>query len=69
MVPVKCGWVALQTGNFTFITDARAINRRLVGRVTNKAEYESRRILTDAEEHWLAHAIRVYRDQVVKLSS
>ena len=49
----KRGWAALQTKNFPLITDARAINRRLDGSVTNKAEYESRSILRNHEEETL----------------
>ena len=46
----KRGRAALKTNNFPLINDARAINRRLDGLVTNKAEYESRSILTNHEE-------------------
>ena len=47
------GWAALKTNDFPLLKDARAINRRLDGLVTNKAEYESRSILTNNEEQTL----------------
>ena len=49
----KRGWAALKTNDFPLLKDARAINRRLDGLVTNKAEYESRSILTNNEEQTL----------------
>ena len=49
----KCGWAALETRNFPFIMDVSANNRHLDGRVTNKAEYESKSILTNTEEQSL----------------
>ena len=47
--PREKGWAA-QTGNFPSITDVRAINRRLDGKVETKKEYESQSIMTNQEE-------------------
>ena len=54
----KRGWAAMQTGNFPLINDARAINRRLDGEVQNRAEYESRSVLTIIEEDILVRYLK-----------